>query len=754
MKKLLLFLLVALLSTTVYAQVPQGFNFQAVATGSDGLPLINTEIGVEISVLTDTEAGDAVYTEAHTVTTNAVGLIQLVIGEGTAAEGEAFSSVAWESGNFYVKLAIDPTGGTNYVDLGTTRLLSVPYALVARDVINGSGVGNEIPLNIDINTADTDTSLVINIEGEGEARPFQVYSKSSGFNGAIIGEAISEAENTENQRGVYGIADGAGTGSHYGVFGGAVNFEATGASRRGVYGQAASKSKFNYGVYGLAAGEGDGSGEGDVTIGDFGSFNIGGRFSSYGNLNGNVGVEGVTSGDQGSLRNFGVIGTARTTASGRNIGGRFEAFNSTTENVGIEGIGQGGPKNIGVHAHAFGGSSNIGLWAEADTAAMFNGEVIVNGTNLNDMIGNTGDVNFIDVQNTNSLTVASMYAEGENNEFGGGIYLGGTSSQNIKMGAKTWESTERPFVQLMGSSSNEAIWMDVYEVDGVERGNITLKGTDGQEFGMNANGIYGSQDLNWSNNINLAGSVNSEMGFNANNKAQLLGNLNNTGAGGLEISDANSTLRLFADANSGSFQVKRASDSGTIINLTEFSGGGQLIMTNSSGNEFLYADASSSGFQLKDDTGATTVSIDAAFGNATFSGTVTESSDLRLKKNIKGLNNALTNTLKMRGVSYNWKDESKSPNTHIGVIAQEVEEIYPEFVMTDEDGMKSVNYSQMVAVLIEAVKELNTKIESLETENAVLTAQVKEIDALKVQISAIQSMLEMKGSVTNTAPQK
>jgi hypothetical protein len=756
MKKLLLFLIVTLISTATYAQVPQGFNFQAVAAGSDGLPLINTEIGVQVSILADSETGDAVYTEAHTVTTNAVGLLQLVIGEGTAAAENNFSAVAWASGNYYVKLAIDPAGGTSYQDLGTTRLLTVPYAMVANEVVGGSS-GNigDFPYDLNLNTTNPDTAFVINIEGDSEANPFQVYSKSTGFNAAIYGEAVSEAENTENQRGTYGVANGAGSGQHVGVFGGAVNFDATGDTRRGVYGQAASKAKYNYGMFGLAAGDGDGSTENEAVPGDFGSFNIGGFYQAYGNLNGNVGAEGIAAGSSGNLRNFGVIGTSRTEAEGRNIGGRFEAFNSSTTNVGAEGVASGGSSNIGVLAEAFNGTSNIALLANADTAAVFNGVAVINGDlTVNGTINNAGgSQSNVEVKNSSDLVVASLAAQGDNQELSGGLFLSGTNTSNVELGGKTWENADRPYLKFTGSSNNEAIWMDVYEADGVERGNITLKGTDGQEFGMNANGLYGSQDLNWSNNINLAGNVNSDIGFNANNRVQVLGNLNETGAGGIEILDANSTLRIFADASSGSFQVKRASDSGTIINMTEFSGGGQFLMSNSSGNDFLYADASSSAFQLKDSDGNTTVSIDAAFGNATFNGTVTEASDVRLKKNIKGLNNALTNTLKMRGVSYDWKDESKSDRKQIGVIAQEVEEIYPEFVMTDENGMKSVNYSQMVAVLIEAVKELNTKIESLESENAVLTAQVNEIDALKVQISAIQSLLEMNTAVS-TAPNK
>ncbi|WP_151998402.1 MULTISPECIES: tail fiber domain-containing protein [unclassified Imperialibacter] len=124
-------------------------------------------------------------------------------------------------------------------------------------------------------------------------------------------------------------------------------------------------------------------------------------------------------------------------------------------------------------------------------------------------------------------------------------------------------------------------------------------------------------------------------------------------------------------------------------------------------------------------------------------------SDGRLKENITPIEHSLANTLKLRGVSYNWLDKSKSQSRQIGVIAQEVEEVYPEFVHTNEEGMKSVNYSQMVAVLIEAIKELNTQIETLKTENASLKTELataknneKRITELEASVKSLVNLLQ------------
>jgi hypothetical protein len=114
-------------------------------------------------------------------------------------------------------------------------------------------------------------------------------------------------------------------------------------------------------------------------------------------------------------------------------------------------------------------------------------------------------------------------------------------------------------------------------------------------------------------------------------------------------------------------------------------------------------------------------------GNAVVAGTVTANgvlltSDLRLKTDIQPLDNTLDKVVRLRGVSYLMKaDEAKERK--IGVIAQELEQEYPELVNTDDKGMKSVAYANLTAVLIEAVK-------GLKAENDVLKARLERIEKL------------------------
>jgi hypothetical protein len=82
------------------------------------------------------------------------------------------------------------------------------------------------------------------------------------------------------------------------------------------------------------------------------------------------------------------------------------------------------------------------------------------------------------------------------------------------------------------------------------------------------------------------------------------------------------------------------------------------------------------------------------------------------------LSGSLDNILKMRGITFRWKqdefpEQEFDEMRHLGFIAQEVEELYPELVMTDDNGYKSVDYSRLTPVLVEAIKEQQEQIDEL-----------------------------------------
>jgi hypothetical protein len=127
MKKLLLFVLLFLPLLT-WAQAPQLFNYQGIARQQNGLALANTKLQLRISILDGVQNGTIVYTENHTVNTNQFGLYQLQVGNGVASFG-LFEAIQWNLHNKYIKVEVQENN--KYQDLGTTQLLSVPYALYA-----------------------------------------------------------------------------------------------------------------------------------------------------------------------------------------------------------------------------------------------------------------------------------------------------------------------------------------------------------------------------------------------------------------------------------------------------------------------------------------------------------------------------------------------------------------------------------------------------------------------------------------------
>ena len=164
MKKIIYTFIVFLLSASIFlpfgqasAQAPQSFKYQAVVRDGSGEIIADQQVGLQVSILQSSTSGTPVYAETHTPTTNGFGLINLEIGKGTVVSGD-FSGIDWGSDSYFIKIEIDATGGTSYTDMGTTQLLSVPYALHAKTAANTfSGNYNDLsgaPINVSTFTND------------------------------------------------------------------------------------------------------------------------------------------------------------------------------------------------------------------------------------------------------------------------------------------------------------------------------------------------------------------------------------------------------------------------------------------------------------------------------------------------------------------------------------------------------------------------------------------------------------------------
>ena len=137
-----------LLTLIVKAQTPpNAFNYSAVARNAAGQPIATATIGIQISILKTSTLGSTVYSENHFVNTDAFGLFNLVIGGGAVQSG-SMANIDWSNDNYYLKVGMDATGGTNFLTMGTTQLLSVPYAMHAAtaDSIIGGAVNETDPI--------------------------------------------------------------------------------------------------------------------------------------------------------------------------------------------------------------------------------------------------------------------------------------------------------------------------------------------------------------------------------------------------------------------------------------------------------------------------------------------------------------------------------------------------------------------------------------------------------------------------------
>jgi hypothetical protein len=119
---------------TAAQTVPQGINYQAIARNSSGSVYVNSNMEVRISILSGSGSGPVVYSETHQTTTNQFGLFNLKIGAGQSISG-SFPDIQWNQANQWIKIDVNP--GSGFETVGTSELLSVPFALFAQSTGNG-----------------------------------------------------------------------------------------------------------------------------------------------------------------------------------------------------------------------------------------------------------------------------------------------------------------------------------------------------------------------------------------------------------------------------------------------------------------------------------------------------------------------------------------------------------------------------------------------------------------------------------------
>ncbi|MBO6660734.1 MULTISPECIES: tail fiber domain-containing protein [Roseivirga] len=327
----------------------------------------------------------------------------------------------------------------------------------------------------------------------------------------------------------------------------------------------------------------------------------------------------------------------------------------------------------------------------------------------------TVSLNYFDVNNL--LNPASHIVRGENgnevarlerrgDNFGQAVFFNNNNELRAEVGSFGDNSG---FLQLFGPNNSK---------------NIQMGGSD-------ANRDFGMMRISGSTENSL---INLEIAQDRANTEYGIINIGNTQEGGFEIGS-----RSWENDGNGGQNTYTAIKS--TIDVSDGNGGSyrpwlvsQEFHADGSGNQF-------GTIRVNSTNGAAFVNInDNNSGNIDISGSLNQSSDARLKKNVSTLTSGLSIVHKLRGVRYNWKDESR-PENKIGFIAQEVEAVLPELVHTRENGFKGVNYAEMTAVLVEAVKELSAEVEALKAENNTLKAEASKVEAMEDRLAKIEALL-------------
>jgi uncharacterized protein (TIGR02145 family) len=375
--------LLSMVTVSIFAQAPQGINYQAVVRNSSGVVIANQLVGLQLTLRQSSTNGTIVYQESQHPTTNQFGLVTVVIGAGTVSMG-TFSSMNWGAGPYYIEVGADVTGGTNYTVMGTQQLMSVPYALYA-ERSNTPGVTGP--------TGPAGTNGTNGITGATGPTGIAGATGANGSNGAT-GSTGSVGNNGTN--GVTGTAGINGTTGATGANGSTGPTGAIGAT--GIDGVNGAT-----GITG-ATGSGGGATGPTGTAGTNGSNGINGATGPTG-VAGNNGTNGTT-GPAGTAGTNGPVGpTGSTGIAGTNgstgIAGTNGA-NGVTGPTGITGStgaggGATGPTGANGNNGTIGATGPTGAGATGPTGTGVTGPTGAAGTNgatgtsgANGPIGATG----------------------------------------------------------------------------------------------------------------------------------------------------------------------------------------------------------------------------------------------------------------------------------------------------------------------------------------------------------------------------
>ena len=685
----------------VFAQAPQGIQFQAVARDASGIPMASQTLTVAFRVQ---DAGAVtVYHETHAVTTDSYGLFDAVVGKGTPVAG-SFPALDWGNNQYQIQIHIDP--GTGFVPLGTCAFQSVPYALYAEKTNMGM-----IDLK-DVDLTGLTPGQVLSWDGTqwvaaNNTAPVWSQNASSAFyNIGRVGIGTNTPLTTIHAADTSNFLIGTGlTGSGFKM----LYYGAKGAFRVGYLNN--PFGGYNYdkfwdydsvGYYSFAAGQNArAKGFGAFAFGSFGWADGSGSVAFFGNARGNNSFTfGGSSKGRGSITFEGVADEEGGIAMYGYTGGRYGV------SIGGGTTGLGASSSRKDYAVAIGWNSDAR--GQASFAMGPSDAYGYNAFSTGWVTEARGNYSFTMGYRTNSYPYASL-ALGRYN-----VITGDSAS---------WNANDP--ILMIGDGTSNTNRSNSFTILKNGRTSIGYNTPTGM---LNVSSALGSLNnggaLDPTHAAILIGSATNGMAFDANQiemagTSDLYFNYNGTsdvrmveGGGNVGIGmNPNARLAIKQPANTNAGGLRWISSASTAYWAAFYGGGDDLYFTWQGVNK------------------AYVSNVNGAWVNL---------SDFRLKKDIQPLSSVLDRVMDLRPTSYRYKENPSDSRLSVGFIAQEVEKLFPELVYQSGE-YKALSYDQFAVVAVKAIQEQQEVITTQQTQ---LDQLEKEVDEMKKEMEAIRKLLK------------
>jgi hypothetical protein len=653
--------LALVLSTLAFSQAPQKMSYQAVIRNSTNALVTNSAVSMRISILQGSATGNAVYVETQFGNTNANGLFTTEIGGGSVVFGN-FSTIDWATGPYFVKTDTDPNGGANYSISGTAQLVSVPYALYAANSGN-SIAGPQGPQGPAGATGPAGPQGTTGTAGSnGTNAVVKTTTITAGANCATGGIKVEYGQDVNNN----GILDA-----------GEINSALTQYVCNGAAGPAGATG---------ATGPAGATGATGAT-----------------GAQGPQGVQGLPGADQQTLS---ITGNTLAISGG----------NSVTVDGSVSNEYQ--TLTLGTVT-----SGNVPVILSGTTAGGAATQVTVDASATNELQTLSISGSTLSISGGNSVTLPTT---------GGGS--GGTLDQAYDFGGAGLGRTITTDAGAVQINNGGATTTGLEVNTAVSNSTAVLANVSGVGVGFRSESTNSSNTFAaiQANTNSLTSSNSAILGQNTGSGYAVSGQIPATATGLSAIYGNN--LRT-----SGGYGVYGQGFNGTVGQTTYAAGYGVYGSNTATTGNFRIGVY---GYGFNGVYGQTSDAVNGWAGYFTadlgvdgtgyaIGGWLT-GSDRRLKSNITPITNALSTIKRLEGKYYTITTKSKLIDGEVktqsrqqyGVIAQDLERVLPELIQEkalfknagDDTQYKTVDYMQIVPVLIEAVKELSAEVDSLKAE--------------------------------------